>query len=119
MRFRVMPTPHIFLRVAADRRDGTRKRVADVGAKNRSPVKWLAVAPDSDGSVLIAYADGLISLWNLKQQKVARHYELHSQPLEACAWHPEGKFFITGYEVALSSPHKWPLYERTTMTFSS
>lgn len=70
----------------------------DVSTKNRSPVKWLAVAPDSDGSVLIAYADGLISLWNLKQQKVARHYELHSQPLEACAWHPEGKFFITGYE---------------------
>lgn len=97
-----------------------RKRVSDVSTKNRSPVKWLAVAPDSDGSVLIAYADGLISLWNLKQQKVARHYELHSQPLEACAWHPEGKFFITGYEVARSAPQTLTngLYMSEPMTVS-
>jgi hypothetical protein len=26
-----------------------------------------------------------------------------TKPLEACAWHPEGKFFITGYEVAPDS----------------
>lgn len=69
------------------------------GAKSRSPVKWLAVAPDSEGSILIAYADGQIALWGLKQKKTLKSYEPLLQPLESCAWHPEGKFFITGYEV--------------------
>lgn len=76
----------------------------DVSAKNRSPVRWLGVAPDSEGSIMIAYADGLIVLWGLKQKKVLRHYELFTQPLESCAWHPEGKFFITGYEVRHRKP---------------
>lgn len=73
----------------------------DVSAKNRSPVKWLAVSPESEGNLLIAHANGLITLWGLKQKKALRHYEGSTQPLESCSWHPEGKFFITGYEVQM------------------
>lgn len=70
----------------------------DTSAKHRAPVRWLGVEPDSGSAILIAYGDGLIALWNFKQQKITKYFELNTQSLGACAWHPDGKMFIAGDE---------------------
>jgi len=51
----------------------------DTSAKHRAPVRWLGVEPDSGSAILIAYGDGLIALWNFKQQKITKYFELNTQ----------------------------------------